>query len=171
MDPLSNVLQVVRLTGAYFYRVDASSPWSVSMVPATELTPRILPDSEHLIPYHIVASGTCWGGLRDAPLVRLQAGDVIMFPHGSAHYMSSGDRPWAAEDVRVPPGPYPNTVVLGNGTERAATLVCGFLGCEARPFNPLLAALPPCLHVAGGAGGWLGAFPRDRKSTRLNSSH
>ena len=40
MDPLSNVLQVVRLTGAYFYRVDASSPWSVSMVPATELTDR-----------------------------------------------------------------------------------------------------------------------------------
>ena len=40
------------------------------------------------------------------------------------------------------------------------TFVCGFLGCDARPFNPLLAALPPVLHVAGAAGGWLGEFPR-----------
>jgi AraC-like DNA-binding protein len=30
--------------------------------------------------------------------------------------------------------------------------VCGFLGCDARPFNPLLAALPRMLRVASGEG-------------------
>jgi AraC-like DNA-binding protein len=40
--------------------------------------------------------------------------------------------------------------------------VCGFLGCDLRPYNPLLAALPRCLHARGvaGAGDWLSEFPR-----------
>jgi AraC-like DNA-binding protein len=32
--------------------------------------------------------------------------------------------------------------------EPTTHLVCGYLGCDARPFNPLLAALPRVLHVA-----------------------
>jgi AraC-like DNA-binding protein len=41
------------------------------------------------------------------------------------------------------------------------TLVCGFLGLDARPFNPLLAALPRVLHVPGnvlGRDSWIGQF-------------
>ena len=35
-------------------------------------------------------------------------------------------------------------------------LVCGFLGCDLRPFNPLMAALPRLLHLpAAHAGGWV----------------
>lgn len=36
--------------------------------------------------------------------------------------------------------------------------MCGFIGCDARPFNPLLAALPRTLRVPGQTGGgspWL----------------
>jgi len=40
--------------------------------------------------------------------------------------------------------------------------VCGFLGCDARPFNPLLAALPRVIHLSRaaneGASGWLGTL-------------
>ena len=39
-------------------------------------------------------------------------------------------------------------------------LVCGFLGCDARPYNPLLAALPRSVTVRGIATGWLAEFPR-----------
>jgi transcriptional regulator GlxA family with amidase domain len=39
-------------------------------------------------------------------------------------------------------------------------LVCGFLGCDARPYNPLLAALPRSVVVRGIATGWLAEFPR-----------
>jgi AraC-like DNA-binding protein len=160
MDPLSDVLRVVRLTGAFFYRVEATAPWSVSAAPATQLAPRILPESEHLIPYHIVTSGSCWGGVEGEKQTLLGAGDVIVFPHGDAHFMSS------AAGQRVTPGVhdaspqrYPETVVLGGGAPDV-TFVCGFLGCDARPFNPLLSALPSCLHVPGGVGGWLSEFPR-----------
>jgi hypothetical protein len=49
MDPLSDLLRVVRLDGAFFYAVEAAEPWSVETVAAHELTPRILPAAEHLI--------------------------------------------------------------------------------------------------------------------------
>ena len=41
------------------------------------------------------------------------------------------------------------------------TVVCGFLGCDARPFNPLLAALPRVLRVPGdvlGRESWVSQF-------------
>lgn len=160
MDPLSDVLRVVRLTGAYFYLVEAAPPWSVVAAPATELAPRILPDSEHLISYHIVTSGSCWGGVVGEPQVRIDAGDVIVFPQGDPHFMSS-DRGRRVDPgvIEQSPDRYPGTVHLGTGSSDV-TFVCGFLGCDARPFNPLLAALPRCLHVPGGAGGWLSEFPR-----------
>jgi AraC-like DNA-binding protein len=37
-------------------------------------------------------------------------------------------------------------------------VVCGYLGCDARPFNPLLAALPRVIHVSERAGGAIGTF-------------
>jgi hypothetical protein len=49
-DPLSDVLRVVRLDGAFFYVVEASEPWSVEAVAARDLTPRILPGAEHRSP-------------------------------------------------------------------------------------------------------------------------
>jgi AraC-like DNA-binding protein len=160
MDLLSDVLRVVRLTGAFFYRVEASAPWSVSAAPATQLAPRILPDSEHLIPYHIVTSGSCWGGLEGEKQTLLEAGDVIVFPHGDAHFMSSAEGRRVTPDVLgTSPARYPGTVVLGDGSPET-TLVCGFLGCDTQPFNPLLSALPRHLHVRGGVGGWLSEFPR-----------
>jgi AraC-like DNA-binding protein len=160
MDPLSDVLRAVRLTGAYFYLVEASAPWSVMTAPARELAPRILPESEHLISYHILTSGQCWAGLDRQSQVRMAAGDVVVFPHGDAHLMSSeqGRRVHGDEQNQTPQR-YPQTVLLGQGAVET-TFVCGFLGCDARPFNPLLAALPSCLHVPAALGGWLAEFPR-----------
>lgn len=163
MDPLSDVLRAVRLSGAYFYLVEAQHPWSVSAVAAGQLVPRVLPEAEHLISYHILVSGSCWGGLEGEEQVYLQAGDAIVFPQGDPHFMSS------VEGRRVDPGVfgttperYPATVRLGPGSGPRATLVCGFLGCDSRPYNPLLTALPRRMHVPGfaGAGGWLAEFPR-----------
>jgi len=34
----------------------------------------------------------------------------------------------------------------GGGPDRAE-IICGFLGCDARPFNPLLSTLPRVIHV------------------------
>jgi len=158
-DPLSDVLRTVRLDGAFFYAVEASEPWSVEAVAAKELTPRILPGAEHLISYHILTSGRCWGGLIGEPPAELQPGDVIVFPHGDAHVMSS-DPELGMKSVPATPGRYPETVTLGDGGPVTATFVCGFLGCDHRPFNPLLSTLPRRLHLAGLSSGWHQSFAR-----------
>jgi AraC-like DNA-binding protein len=160
-DPLSDVLRAVRLDGAFFYAVEASEPWSVETRAAKDLTPRILPGTEHLISYHILTGGRCWGGLTGEPPVALEPGDVIVFPHGDAHVMSSAPglrMPGASHDAT--PTRYPATVTLGGGGPVAATFVCGFLGCDRRPFNPLLSALPRRLHMPGLSSGWRQSFVR-----------
>jgi AraC-like DNA-binding protein len=162
MDPLSDVLRAVRLSGAYFFMVEARHPWTASAVPAAELAPRVLPDAEHLISYHILTSGGCWGGL-GGEQVHLQAGDAIVFPHGDAHVLSSveahGIEP---ANYRSLPDRYPGTFYLGDGAGPRTTFVCGFLGCDLRPYNPLISALPRLMHVRGivAGGGWLSEFPR-----------
>src|SRR4029450_2918671 len=41
------------------------------------------------------------------------------------------------------------------------TLVCGFLGCDVRPFNPLIATLPRLLHLRAGENhDWIAEFMR-----------
>jgi AraC-like DNA-binding protein len=180
-DTLSELLRAVRLRGAIFYYVDGIAPWVAEAPPAREIVGAILPGAEHLIEYHVVTKGRCFGALAGEPGVELREGDVIMFPQGDAHVMSSGPRMRAPEVDRAfffSPRPAQLPYVLmqqgdkllagtdaltarldGGGAERA-TIVCGFLGCDARPFNPLLAALPRLLHLPGAAasGGWIEHF-------------
>jgi AraC-like DNA-binding protein len=151
---------VVRLDGAYFYAVEAAEPWIVESAHARELRPQILPRSEHLIAYHILTEGHCYVRLMGEEPVEMLPGDVIVFPQGDPNVMSSG------RDLRAPnvttsfPKRYPDTVILSGGQPLAASFVCGFLGCDHRPFNPLLASLPRMLHVRRMSSGWLDSFAR-----------
>lgn len=177
-DTLSDVLRAVRLRGAVFYYVDGSAPWVAEAPPARELIPAIMPAAEHLIEFHGVAQGACWGGIVNEPPVRLEEGDVILFPQGDGHVMSSGPGVKSPGPTKgflfLPPPPQlPSAVSLhgaevttarldGGGRDRTM-LVCGFLGLDARPFNPLIAALPRVLHVSGktlGPDSWVASFLR-----------
>ncbi len=177
-DTLSDVLRVVRLRGAVFFYVDASSPWVVDTPPARELIPAIMPGAEHLIQFHGVIEGSCWGWMAGEPPVHVAERDVILFPQGDPHVMSSarGMRPQRVDKdfyfaPRPPQLPYAlslgssevTTARLDGGGRDRATVVCGFLGLDARPFNPLLAALPRVMHVSGatlGSDSWVSSFLR-----------
>ena len=162
MDPLSDVLAAVHLTGAVFFDIDASEPWVAEAPPGDSIVRRIFPDSEHLISYHVVTRGTCWGHVVGEAPVRLVSGDVMVFPHGDAHVMSSAPGMRGTPDIALyrPPsaGQLPFTMSMGSGDGHPAHMVCGFLGCDARPFNPLLSALPHVIHVSDQAGGALSTF-------------
>jgi AraC-like DNA-binding protein len=161
LDPLSDVLRAVRLTGAYFYMVEATHPWSVLTVEATKLVPRVHPASEHLVSYHILTSGSCWGGIAGDEQVLMEPGDAIVFSHGDANLLSSvPTRTADAATLDATPRRYPGTVTVGTGSGSKATFVCGFLGCDLRPYNPLLSALPRRMLARGIAGDWLAQFPR-----------
>jgi len=47
--------------------------------------------------------------------------------------------------------------------------VCGFLGCDLRPFNPLVATLPRLLHLpAADDGAWIGQVMRQAVNASQN---
>ncbi len=154
-DPLSSVLEAVRLKGAIYFLADLARPWVTEAPRASVLAPLIMPGVQHLIEYHVVTRGELWGGLLGEKPVKVGAGDVIIFPQGDAHVLSS------APGMRQPPdldmfarkaGDSLPLRIGGAGPDAGETqVVCGFLGCDARPFNPLLATLPRLLHVRHGA--------------------
>ena len=152
MDALSDVLAQVQLTGAVFFEIDAAEPWVTETPPGVSIVNGIFPGTQHLVPYHIVTRGTAWGGAAGETPVRLEEGDVIVFPHGDAHTLSSAPGMRGTVDAtlyrRRSDRPQPHQVTMG-ASAATTHLVCGYLGCDARPFNPLLAALPRVLHAAG----------------------
>jgi AraC-like DNA-binding protein len=159
-DVLSDVLRTVRLTGALFFLVDASAPWVVEVPSGTALAPVIMPRSQVVISYHVVRRGACWGALVGGAPVRLEPGDVLVFPHGDAYVMSLDPAMSGGPDHvevmsfmrQMSRGELPFTVPEGGGGAERMHLVCGFLGCDVRPFNPLLTTLPRLLHVRRDAG-------------------
>ena len=153
MDVLSDVLRAVRLTGAVYFDVTARAPW-VAETPATaHICADIMPEFEHVIAFHIVLDGGCWAQLADhsEPAVCMNAGDAIILAGGEPHYMGSEQGVRATPDMslyyRPKDRPLPFILNELGGTGTPARFVCGYLGCDARPFNPILGALPRLLHV------------------------
>ena len=155
IDVLSDVLRTVRLTGALFFPMETSSPWVDEIPAATVFAATVLPGAQHVVSYHIVMRGGCWAALLDRPAVRLEAGDIFVVPHGDPYIMSSapGLRSDAPVDLvlaffrQMTTGAAPPVVIEGGGGPERADLVCGFRGCDLRPFNPVLEALPPWVHL------------------------
>ena len=177
MDALSDVLRAVRPTGATFFDVQASEPWVAETPPGASIVGSIFPGADHLIPYHALTRGSCCGGLLDEAPLRLSAGDVIVFPHGDPHVLASAPGMRHEPDLslyrRPPDGQLPFSLSVGGTSQdtaatganarqeaepQGARLVCGYLACDARPFNPLLAALPRVIRVSEREGGAIGAF-------------
>ena len=162
MDTLSAVLRAVRLTGAVFFDVDACEPWVASTPPGDAIVRKIFPEAGHLIPYHVITHGSCWGSVDGEPPVHASTGDIIVFPHGDAHTLSSAPGMRGTPDLtlyrRPGVGQLPFSVTMGSSRADPAHIVCGYLGCDATPFNPLLAALPRVLHVGGQSNGAISTF-------------
>ena len=115
------------------------------------------------------AKGHGWAAVDGLPPVRVQAGDVVLFPQGDRHVLSSApgltpgeQRPESllARDTRRPlPISFHEGIVDAGPMPIAdadAVVVCGFLGCDLRPFNPLIGALPRILHLPNSrTGSWI----------------
>lgn len=178
-DTLSAVLRSVRLHGARFYHVEGMQRWVIEAPSAADIAGMIMPGVDHVMACHMATHGTCWAALAGAPAVALHAGDVVLFPRGDPHVMSSD--PGLRGNLAMSPPAMPlsgqlsffasqrggplTMARLDRGVTRGAALVCGFLGCDAHPFNPLLASLPSLLYMPAGGdshgrGDWVARFIR-----------
>ena len=177
-DTLSDLLRAVRLRGAVFFYLDGADPWVAETPCSSAIIPGVMPGVDHLMPFHGVAKGSCWAAVVGEKPVHLNEGDIVLFPQGDHHVMSSGPGMRAKS---VDPGVYfaPRPVQLpfalivndkGEATARLdgggckqTTLVCGYLGCDAKPFNPLLASMPRVMRMPGLAAdgdSWIASFLR-----------
>ena len=186
-DVLSDVLRAVRLTGAVYFDFELSSPWVAEAPPSREIAATVMPGAERVIEYHLVARGACWGQVAGQEPIRLNEGDFIVFPQGDPHTLSSAPGLRGTPDMSMfarPTTSLPIVYQLGGGGPDRTRIVCCFLGCDERPFNPLLAALPGVIHLSAaghdGTAGWLAtllntavresgdASARDRKRARTS---
>lgn len=153
MDVLSEVLRSVRLTGAVFFDLEQRAPWVAHTPSGAVIVSNVMPEAEHVIMFHAVTQGGLWAELIDgsAPPVRVDTGDLLVIPMADAHVMCSTPGMRAPADASLYYRPtdrqLPFLVGPGSGNGDRTRVICGYLGCDLRPFNPVLPGLPRLLHI------------------------
>lgn len=160
MDALSEVLRAVKLEGALFFNGEFSAPWCFRTADAAAAAPVLAPGAEHLIIYHYLTEGRAYARLEEGGRVELNAGDIVIFPHGDAHYVGNGFPEKPVDSFVV----FADTLTEGlkavryGGGGEKTKFVCGYMACESRLCNVFLAGLPRIFRVnvaEGPSGEWL----------------
>jgi len=155
VDVLSDLLRVVRLSGAVLLRGDFSAPWAVETPPPAQLARRLLPGARRLALLHVVAEGHCWIALDGGERVALRPRTLALLPYADAHVMGHGE---AGEPVpieallRAAPARSGVPAVVHGGGGVPTRLVCGVLHCDELLFHPVLQTLPRLLVARSAPG-------------------
>ena len=157
MDALSEVLSAVRLTGAVFLDLELRAQWSILTAPIRKIADVLMPDADHMIPFHLVTEGKCYARLADGKdVVELGAGDLILFPRGDRHVLAAA----SGAALRLKPVDMSGenldellkrgevAALKEGGAGEATRIVCGFLACDRRLAEPIIASLPRMLKVS-----------------------
>ncbi|HYC26083.1 MAG TPA: cupin domain-containing protein, partial [Roseiarcus sp.] len=149
MDPLSDVLRAVRLTGGVFLSGCFTAPWCIDVKITAEECARRLPGRPaQIIGFHVVIEGRMLVRLDGEPPVEVSAGEIVLFPQNDPHVLADrrGLRPISASELieRPPDGGLYQIVHGGGGV--TTRIVCGFLASEDS-CNPLFSTLPKALKI------------------------
>jgi AraC-like DNA-binding protein len=141
MDVLSDILDALRLRGTLYFSTEFGRPWGVR-VPAYRRVAR----------FHLVVRGHTWVRVLPADhLIHLEAGDLVLVPHGAEHVLAdSPDTPCRTVDDVVRMTGFTGTGTLVHGGEDRggpARLVCGHFEFDEGFHHPFLEQLPPALVV------------------------
>jgi AraC-like DNA-binding protein len=145
VDLLSSVLQSVRLSGSLQFCFMPTGCWQTDAKPSLA---RLSASNAGVMPFHVMAEGTCWLRIEGEEVV-LHAGDIVVFPFGTGHQLGAGE----GGQLIIPTGdlpqkPWSRTPVLhyGEGSD-LVRLLCGYLHCEVLDFAPLQRILPKLIHI------------------------
>ena len=160
MDVLSDILKVVRLDGALFFNGEFSAPWCLSSRRSNDIAQYLSPKAGHLILYHFLTEGHAYARLADRSREQLTAGDIVVFPHGDAHFLGNGWPEKPVDSLKT----FAKNLTEGlrlarfGGGGELTRFVCGYMACEPRLSEIFLAGLPPILKVHIGkepSGQWI----------------
>lgn len=151
IDLLSDVLTLVRLTGALVFEVNLKGTWGVSGHPTLKKFAPLLPGgTTQVIAFHIVCEGQCWVQHASRGWFELPTGHAVVITHGDPHDIC--DQPGRTtvpftEMLHGQSLPDLRRVSFEYGAGKATRLLCGFVGCDQRVFDPLCCSLPPVFEV------------------------
>jgi AraC-like DNA-binding protein len=160
MDAFSEILSGVKLNGAVFFTAEFSAPWGFTAPAADEMAATVAPGAAHLVLYHLLVEGRAVVDMPDLA-VDLEPGDVVTFPHGAAHHMSSGKdavRPFPNYGINAKIKSRDLTPLRAGGGGPVSRFVCGYMTCDPYLSRPILNGLPPVFKVnirADRSGHWL----------------
>lgn len=140
MYELTDILKSLRLSGGVYFRCELSAPWRMDI------------GQTSVAEFHVVARGRCWLKVvgEETPIC-LEAGDVVVFPHGHAHVLLDAPESLALSmNVVIGSQKTENygPVVYGGGG-MPANILCGYFEFDRKIHSPLLDALPPFIHIKG----------------------
>jgi len=151
VDVLSQVLTLIRLRGELVYSGALMGARGIAFAPGPS----------H---FYYVEEGTLSVGLPGIEPVRLEAGDLVLLPHGTGHTIADGPAiPVQQIEAMAPPCFDGTRLTLrcGEGEITAARFIGGFFRFEGGPLPSVLSALPPLIHIPrqeSGAPAWLQAI-------------
>src|SRR5215831_11761649 len=150
MDVLSEVLKAVKLDGAIFFNAEFSAPWCFRSPSSRILAPYLSPDSGHVIIFHLLTDGRGYAQVEgDDQAVPLNAGDIIIFPHGDPHIMRNGSPVKAVDNEQELQRVLSQGLKvsrLGGGGE-VTKFICGYMACDPQLSGVFLGGLPPIMKV------------------------
>lgn len=161
MDAFSQILSGVKLNGAVFFTAEFSAPWGLSTAASHVMAARIAPGAEHLVLYHLLIEGGAVVELADGQRTELGPGEVVIFPHGDPHQMSSGKgvtRPFPNYGIADKIRARDLTPLRAGGDGEISRFVCGYMTCDPYLSRPILSGLPPVFKVnirTDRSGHWL----------------
>jgi AraC-like DNA-binding protein len=161
MDVLSEVLKSVKLDGAFFYNGEFTAPWCFRSPASRAVAPYLAPDFKHVIIFHLLVEGRGYAQVEgDVRPVPLNAGDIVVFPHGDPHTMGNGPAVKPVDNALELQRIFSQGLKVsrfGGGGE-ITKFICGYMACEPQLSRVFLGGLPPLLKVNirnDSAGQWL----------------
>ena len=134
MDGLSPVLDQIRLNSVVYFKSNFAPSWGMDV------------HQGPFAQFHIVVEGDCCFKCDGEETKALTAGDIIIFPNGTAHWLAH-----TANSKKLHGQEVVSSIMQGRSvfqTEHSATtLICGHFEFDRSVDHPFLKSLPDIIHI------------------------
>jgi AraC-like DNA-binding protein len=143
VDPLADVFDLSRVSGAVMAQLIAYEPWGVAVDPVPGAV------------FHAVVAGNCWLRMPGRAPQHLMPGDVILLPTNTPHELvSSADaRTDSLAQFQTDTRPAAGGDMVIEGPGAGTRMLCAAYDYDHEVAHPLLSQLPPVLYIAAGMPG------------------
>ena len=147
-DTVTELLTALTVHSSVYCLSELRAPWGFGV------------DGANVAKFHLVLEGSCWLRADGVSPLRLAAGELVLLSRGEPHTVCDElDSPVLGLDTLIADHPLDEEGRLRGGGDGAPTrLLCGGFALGGAIPAPLLAMLPPVLHmdaVSTGVIGWL----------------